>query len=274
MSLLQKMSTALFIALLTAMLIPFGSLSADQPKGTVVITVQDENGEAFSGDWYLHSGTTINGFVLRNGSAGEVFQKESGSYFLEVRNLFGSHPYHLLYSDNPQFLLEDETITFNVQYFKTEEQMLIASGNPPPEPPAPEPENEGEGGYDIYDVHGCNSTQGFVWCAKSEACVKYWSPACQVDEAEEEEEVADETSESTTPTILATSPAVHVPTFETPPRAVVPTFETPPYAFAPEVPEIGGAMGLPIQLAQTGPSVGLVLIASMLIGLASIRRRD
>lgn len=272
MSLLRTISLSLFVALLTVILIPFGSLLAAEPEGTVIISIQDENGEAFSGDWYLHQGTTINGFVVRNGSAGEVFQADFGSYFLEVRNLLGDHPYHLLYSDNPQFLSENETITFNVQYFETEEEMLVASGNPPE--PIPEPEDEGEVGYDIYDEHGCNSTQGYVWCAKSEACVKYWSPACLVDESEEEEEEIDETPESTTPTILATSPAVHVPTFETPPRAVVPTFETPPTLPASEVWDVEAAAAAGFQLAQTGSSVAFVLIPSILLGLTIFRRKD
>ncbi len=267
MSLLRTISIFLFVALLTLGFIPLGTFA--ESTSTVIISVQDQDNLALSGDWYLHQGTTINGFLVRNGSAGETFQVDSGSYFLEVRNLISSHPYYLLHSDNPQFVEEDATITFNVQYFETEEQMLIASGNPPE--PVSEPEDEGLLGYDVYDVHGCNSTQGFVWCASSEACVKFWSPACRVDE---DEEVADETTESTPPTILATSPAVHVPTFETPAMAVVPTFETPPYAFAPDVPDVGDFELAGLQLAQTGSSVALLLIPSILIGLATLRRKD
>ena len=276
MSLLRTISIFLFVALLTLGFVPFGTFAAS--TSTVIISVQDQSNLALSGNWYLHQGTTLNGALIRNGSSGEIFEVDSGSYFLEVRNLLGSYPYYLLHSDNPLFVDEDATITFNVQYFETEEQMLIASGNPPE--PTSEPEDEGLVGYDVYDAHGCNSTQGFVWCASSEACVKFWSPACRVDEdEEEEEEVADTTSESTPPTILATSPAVHVPTFETPPMAVVPTFETPPYAFAPEVSDAGDfdievAAAGGMQLAQTGSSVALLLIPSMLLGLATFRRKD
>lgn len=262
MSLLRTISIFLFVALLTLGFVPLGTFA--ESTSTVIISVQDQDNLALSGDWYLHQGTTINGFLVRNGSAGETFQVDSGSYFLEVRNLMGSYPYYLLHSDNPQFVEEDAMITYNVQYFETEEQMLIASGNPPE--PVSEPEDEGLLGYDIYDAYGCNSTQGFVWCAKSEICVKFWSPACQVDEIVEEEEVVDETPEATPTTVLATSPSVYVP-----------TFETPPSAFGPEVFDIEAAaavVGGEFKLAQTGSSVALLLIPSMLIGLATFRKKD
>jgi len=272
MSLLKKISVSLFVALLTVGLVPFGTLAAE--TGTVTISVQDEHGDAFSGDWYLHRGTTINGYLVRNGSSGEMFQVESGYYFLEVRNIPGDGPYYLVHSDNPQMVEAGASETFNVEYFETAEAHAIASGNPPP-PQVISTTTTGPVLPDVFDSHGCNSTQQFVWCERSDACVRYWTPACRVDETEEDEEVPEDTTEA--PVVAIINPASYrsVPSFTMAPTTTgseVPDFDTAPPSFDPTVPE-EESLALPLQLAQTGPAAALLLIPSMLIGLAVTRRR-
>ncbi|MBN2306518.1 hypothetical protein JXD20_00875 [Candidatus Peregrinibacteria bacterium] len=270
MSFIKKISLSLFVALLTIIYVPFGTLAAE--TGAIAISVQDENGDSFIGNWYLHRGTTIHGFLVRNGSGSESFQVDTGSYFLEVRAVPVNHPYYLIHSDNPQYLDSGDTVTFNVQYFETEEEKLIAEGHPPT--PQVISANDSEPTEpDVYDVHGCNSTQQYVWCERSESCVRYWTPSCQTEDTEEE--VVEE--ENTTPTVSVIDPLSYreVPDFNMAPTAVnsnVPTFETPPTTFNPEVPEETSLI-LPLSLAQTGPSAMLALIPSMLIGLAVIRRK-
>lgn len=268
MSLLKKLSITLLVTVFALGFLPLASGAA--MEGTITVSVQNEDEDGFSGDWYLHQGTTISGMLIRNGSSSETFDVDTGTYYLEVRGVPNDRPYYYLHSENPQTVDEGETVIFNVQYFETEGEMLTASGNPPA---AEEPEQTEEPvGYDIYDQHGCNSTQGYVWCERNESCVLYWSPACKVEEpAEEPVEEEEEPVEATA--VLATSPSVHVPTFETAPGVPVPTFETPPPTFEPDVPEDDEVLVLPLSLAQTGPSAALALIPSMLVGLAFLRRR-
>ena len=271
MSLLRRVSLPLSVTFFILSVVSFGVLAAE--PGTVNVSVQNEDGETISGDWYLHTGTSVSGFLLRNGSAGETFDVDAGTYFLEVRALPGDYPYYLIHSDNPQSVDEGGEITFNVEYFETEEAMLIASGNPP-EPQIVGQDDTQPQEPDVYDEHGCNSTQQYVWCERSESCVQYWTPSCRVEE--EEEEVAEEEEE--TPTVAVIDPLSYreVPDFNTPPvvsgSQEVPTFETPPATFNPEVPEEESFV-LPVSLAQTGPSAVLALIPSMLIGLAVVRRK-
>lgn len=270
MSLLRTTSISLLVGFFALGLIPAGTFAAT--TSTVTVSVQDENGNSFSGSWYLHKGTTINGFLIRNGSGGETFEADTGSYYLEVRGIPGDHPYYYLHSDNPLYLDEGQTVVFNVQYFETEEDMLAASGN------APTPETPGETETvvtpDIFDAHGCNSTQQYVWCERSEACVTNWTPSCRVEENTEEEATGEE--ETLTVSIIDPLSYREVPDFNTPPvvsNPAVPTFETPPPTFTPEVPEAEAAAAMPFQLVQTGPSALFMLIPSMMIGLAVVRRK-
>lgn len=124
------MKTVKNLILLTALLLsfPYSALMADaaSTQGKVIINVLDENNKPYSGNWYLHQGITDNGLLVRNGSSGETFTVQEGIYFLTVYKKDYFRPYHVIYSTNPQTLTANETITFNVQYFKTEEEMANA----------------------------------------------------------------------------------------------------------------------------------------------------
>jgi len=61
-------------------------------------------------------------YGLPNGSGGETFSAPAGTYYLEYRNVPPTYNFRSLRSDNPQTLEIGGTITFNIQYFKTEEQ--------------------------------------------------------------------------------------------------------------------------------------------------------
>lgn len=270
MSILKKLSIALAAGLF-AMLVPVAAM-AESPQGTVTVSIQDAAGQAFSGDWYLHQGTTINGFLVRNGSAGETFDVNVGNYFLEVRGLAGDHPYYTIYSDNPQTVEENQSITYNVQYFETEEQMLIATGNPP-DPVTLGPTEETTTTF-IIDEHGCNNTLGYAWCEVDNTCVKYWTPACKVADQTPTEETQAPASETATTVVTNPASYIQVPTFETAPSPEVPTWETPP-ASSPASDtgstDVGAVM--PVQLAQTGAAAAIPLAASMLASWALIRRK-
>ena len=262
MSFSQKLSSALSLLLLAGMFLPFAA-SAETPKGTVIINVLDENGELFSGDWYLHMGG-INGLVKRNGSASETFSADAGSYFLEVRSLPGDHPYSWLFSENPQLVEEGATVTFTAQYFETEEAMLTASGNPP-DLPEQAPEQEVSPSQ-IYDENGCNATLGYTYCEATAACVKFWSPSCKV---EAKEEPIDEIEESSAPDpeptpVVITNPAsfIQVPSFEMAPPSTETSESEPDETFI-----------LPVQLAQTGAGAALPMALSMLAAWGLVRRK-
>lgn len=144
------------LTLLIATLLPINNLAdlsvralatsdEEASLGTININLYDQNYEDFIGNWYLHQGTTIKGRLIRNSISDETFDIENGVYFLEVRKIWKTHPFYLVHSDNPQTLEAEGEITYNVQYFETEEQMLarMNDGDLPPEPepnPAPEPE--------------------------------------------------------------------------------------------------------------------------------------
>lgn len=266
MSYFRKLSSVLSIILISALFLP-STLFAESPKGTVIINVLDEDGQPFSGEWYLHTGTSVNGLVKRNGSVGETFQADAGSYFLEVRGLPGDHPYTWLFSDNPQTLDEDASITFTTQYFETEEAMLTASGNPPEVPEQQATEDDGP--TFVYDENGCNATLGYVWCEKDAACVKFWSPSCKVEDKEPVEEIEEPTPSepAPAPVTVITDPAsyIQVPSFEMAPVSSPAPDDT-------EDDEEETAI-LPVQLAQTGAATAIPLAASMLVSFAILRRR-
>ena len=151
---IYRISKYFLLTLLIVALLPINSLTdlsvralaaSDEEVnlGTININLYDQNYDDFRGDWYLHQGTTIMGRVVRNGTSDETFDIENSVYFLEIRKIWETHPFYLVHSDNPQTLEAGGNITFNVQYFETEEQMLarIDSGD---QPPAPEPEPEPE----------------------------------------------------------------------------------------------------------------------------------
>lgn len=273
MTSLRKLGTALMICLTVLMFAPFSTLAEEPTIGTIIVSVVDETGETISGNWYLHRGSTEGGFLVRNGSFSEKFQMDAGNYYLEVRGQVSSHPYYLVHSDNPQYLYGGSSITFNVQYFETQEQKLAASGNAPA---AQSPELAGTTSQlsdDIFDEHGCNSTQGYTWCAKDESCIKFWSPACRIvtseTVAEPESEVAAEPDVAEEPAV-STVPAVSEDSGAN--DSGVPTFDMAPTPIEPQDLNTAIEADSGMRLVQTGSSAGLLLIASMLLSLGMLRR--
>lgn len=121
----------------------------DGERGRVTVNVYNQDGEPYVGHWYLHLGTTKNNRVIRNGLRGKSVNLEWGDYYLDVWKVEKTGQYYLIHSENPQRLLPGEEITFNVQYFKTEEQYEralnpiepLAATEPEPTPaPTEEPE--------------------------------------------------------------------------------------------------------------------------------------
>ncbi len=139
----------LLFALLIATLLPLTSLAVDieKEKGTVTINVYDENNQKFSGNWFLHQGTSTKGRIVRNGTSGETFDIDDGNYYLEAQRKNSRYNYYIIYSNNPQTLEIDGEITYKIQYFKTQEDFETAKANgdttptptPTPEPPTPTP---------------------------------------------------------------------------------------------------------------------------------------
>jgi hypothetical protein len=105
------------------LILPNASKAADEINlGKIIVNIHDENNNAYVGNWFLHNGITANGTVVRNGSSGETFNLEAGTYFIEAQKSDNIRPYRLIRSDNPQTVTAGETITFDIQYFQTEDQ--------------------------------------------------------------------------------------------------------------------------------------------------------
>lgn len=115
---------------LIGLLIPNATLAyegADQ--GKITIRVTDETGSTIAGNWYLYNGISEKNPLVRNGAKGENFTFPAGTYFFEAQPASSVRPYRLIRSENPQRLLAGGSITFSVQYFKTEEQKKAAIAN-------------------------------------------------------------------------------------------------------------------------------------------------
>ncbi len=137
---IYKVGKYFLLTMLIVAILPINSLADEEANlGTININLYDQSYEDFRGGWYLHQGTTIKGPMQRNGISDETFDIEYGVYFLEVRKIWGTHPFYLIRSDNPQTLETGGSITFNVQYFETEEQMLARMDDPAVMEPEPEP---------------------------------------------------------------------------------------------------------------------------------------
>ena len=121
----KKLNLIFISFLLLAVLAPLGSLAADDTTGQIIISIVDEDKNNFPGMWYLRQGG-INGAVVRNGTYGENFNYNPGIYYLQVHPKNYDHPYYLLSSTNPQTLVTGGSINFQIQYFKTEADKLVA----------------------------------------------------------------------------------------------------------------------------------------------------
>jgi hypothetical protein len=123
----------LILIALLLLILPAGTHAADQSNsGKIIINVRDENNNPYVGNWFLYNGSTNKGMMVRNGSGGETFNFDPGIYFIEAQPKETIRPYRLIRSDNPQALATGETITFDIQYFQTEDQK-----NSPQVPVAP-----------------------------------------------------------------------------------------------------------------------------------------
>lgn len=116
--------TSILIA--TLILMPLGMAFAAAPQGNITIKVTDQNEQEFAGSWFLYQGTDDKGLVRRNGAKGETFNMDAGNYFITLNPKNPDYQYYLVKSENPQRLYENQSINFEVQYFRTPEQLSEA----------------------------------------------------------------------------------------------------------------------------------------------------
>ncbi|MFH1012617.1 MAG: hypothetical protein V1760_02615 [Candidatus Peregrinibacteria bacterium] len=115
----------LFVALLVlAMTAAFSPASAStmlsehrRSNGDVIIQVVDQDGVDMGGVWFLHEGTGDKGSVIRNGTYGEAFRLEQGTYFLRGQNKKGYEDFQVT-SENPQAVIPRGTVVFTLAYYK------------------------------------------------------------------------------------------------------------------------------------------------------------
>lgn len=175
---LRKVAASVFIVVITLMFIT-PLCRAEESEGTITVSILDENGKPAGGNWYLYYGTTHNNYLARRGSVSESFRAPEGYYFLEVEGQAKSSPYFLRYSRTPQYLSQNGSVIFNMQYYGTQEDMLAASGRPPATRIL-ETTAVGLQMDEVFDIHGCDLTRGYAWCEKDQACTRYWTPYCRV----------------------------------------------------------------------------------------------
>ncbi len=144
---MSKFLSTIFTALFVMAFLPLSALAQQSNEnGTVKIIITDENRNPFSGNWFLHQGTSIKGHLVRNGSSGEEFSMPAGHYYLEAQRKSSRYPLVWLKSVNPQTLEAGKTLRWELQYFKTQEELDAAKNAPAPAPtsaptaPASKPE--------------------------------------------------------------------------------------------------------------------------------------
>lgn len=272
---------SLLIITLSIALLPLAALAEYiETQGTLKISIVDENGQPFSGNWNLHNGTSTNSAVIRNGTSSESFKADPGLYYLEVINVLPDYKYFLLDFENPQEVVLNETTDLNVQYFDTEEAYLAATSveedasepeptsEPTPEPTPTSTTTPTTVDGDIYDENGCNRTVGYVWCDRTQKCTMPWTKACVVS-------TADEPIEETKP--VEPPPPIQViskadlaeRTYMGEPTTNMFTEDTATSSAA-----ATAATTDNFELAQTGPANALLLlIPIMLSGLYYVRRK-
>lgn len=245
-----------------AFLMPVNTFASGHDRGTITINVYDEQFEEIRGQWFLHRGPNDDGLLMRNGTGSETFQIEDGIYYLKVLRIFNDnfevdHPFYLINSENSQFLEVNETIRFDVQYFKTEEAMLLASGETLPITAASPVETDNT--EIIFDEFGCNRPIGQAWCERSQKCISPWVIACKVDK---------ETTETTEDTEPAPAPVVN----SSPQTA--PTVVINPAPIQPAPAQSATTTDQSFELAATGPSAILLSLLSLsLAGLIKPKRK-
>ncbi len=109
---------AAFVLALFASVLPAHALDAETPQGVMVVNVADQDGNTFSGSWFVHQGLGQEGQVVRNGTRGEAFRLSPGYYYLEVRNVRGYESMALV-GVNPVLVQDGGTSERLVLYYKT-----------------------------------------------------------------------------------------------------------------------------------------------------------
>lgn len=250
----MKKTFLIFLCLLILPLSVFAAYGDDPDlQGTIVITLKDAKGENVKGDWYLHQGSSQEGLVVRNGIGSDKFLKNPGNYFLEIRNT-KTHGAYTLEENPAQSLNTKETITYHITYYIDEEAKLAAEeiarlrelgpAEPEPEPEEAEPKTEPE------------------------------------PQPEPQPETKKEPKAEPAPK-PDNKPIVYAPDFSTPPDLEVLPFDKAPTNSTnlaqknsqAEVAGINESLKVMPTLAQTGSSGLILLLPSVLGGLAFRRKR-
>lgn len=240
------------VLILIILIIPFIALAEEgDDLGTITINTVAQDNNAISGKWYLHRGGA-NGTVVRNGLSGETFNVEVGTYYLEARRTSGGDVYkaYQITTENPQSVAAGESATFNVRYYRTQEDLdaaLLAQE-------IRENDQEDEQVEEVVEE------------LTEETIAEEVVEEEVLDEPTEEEEVTQEDSVigSIIDYVVETTEEVdvYVPTFETAPEPVL---------------EVGGVNGEILEevteLAVTGPGVLALLIPSALGSLFFVSRK-
>lgn len=144
---------AFFIALLAILTFtPVAPVFA-QPHhspGTIAIDVVDQDNRPISGAWFLYEGTGSEGQVIRNGTEGEEFLMNYGTYFLAGQRKAGYERFEIV-GENPQTTVPRGFISYKMVYYvegyaaaQTAPQEEPAMEAPAEEAPAAEPAVEEE----------------------------------------------------------------------------------------------------------------------------------
>ena len=236
----------LIIFLIVLTFSPVATLADDEDPsmGTVIINVQDKNGDDVSGNWLLHH-MNVKGMIVRNGMKSDEFGMDDGTYFLEVRNTSYYEAY-VIDEDKTQTLEPGGNITYNITYYRTEEDMYTTD-DPETDEPAEESESDEETTPD----------------PEAEPPTEEPAEESESDEETTPEPLAGPTPEPVEP-IVGTY-YVYAPAFDTPPDTT-----SAPAASDSEEYDLGDVT----VLATTGPALLFLLIPSAFGGLyLAVRRK-
>lgn len=84
--------------------------------GDIAIAVVDQDENPIQGIWFLHEGSGEEGMIIRNGTFGEVFKMNYGTYFLRGQNMRGYESFEVI-DENPQDIIPHGIITFTLKYY-------------------------------------------------------------------------------------------------------------------------------------------------------------
>jgi|GEM_PF-2783182 len=129
---------SILIALTALILFVPGAALADQhSSGTVTVQVVDQYGHDVAGVWYLYEGSGTQGMISRNGTWGEAFGMNYGTYFLTGEAKTGYDSFAVT-GENPQTTVPNANITFTLVYQRTDTTSSSTTVTPPVAPVAPE----------------------------------------------------------------------------------------------------------------------------------------